>query len=186
MVWEPKPAAIVIASLLPLTATVAAARLHIDTGYPFGDIATVTVTATAATTVKIRIPGWATKATVDGKPATNGTLVAIECAVGSTVVNVDLAPAVVVERGWGDTLKTPVAASVAVTRGPLVFALHPKEDKTVVRWYNTTPPTAGVHAPDYLISTKDVSALLTPFMTWPVHLIAFCAPSLPCASVVVC
>ena len=159
--WEPKAAAIVIASLMPLTATVAAAgnaKLHIDTGYPFGDTATVTVTATKATTVKIRIPGWATKATVDGKHSANGTLVAIACAVGSTVVNVDLAPAVVVEEGWGDTLKTPAAASVAVTRGPLVFALHPKEDKTVVRRYNTTPPTAGDHAPDYLISTKDVRA----------------------------
>jgi hypothetical protein len=51
-------------------------------------------------------------------------------------------------------LKAPTGA-VAVSRGPLVFALHPTENKTIVRNYTTTPSTAGKHAPDYLISTPD-------------------------------
>ena len=50
----------------------------------------------------MRIPGWAVKATVDGKAAQNGTLVATDCAAGQvTTIEVDFAPAVVVERGWG-------------------------------------------------------------------------------------
>jgi hypothetical protein len=32
----------------------------------------------------VRIPGWATKATVNGKPAANGTLVSIPCAGGAS------------------------------------------------------------------------------------------------------
>ena len=76
----PDGGAIVIASMMPLSATVAAAgnaKLEIDTKYPFGDKATVKVTPskTTATTVKVRIPGWAVKATVNGKAAANGTLV---------------------------------------------------------------------------------------------------------------
>lgn len=75
--------AIVIASMMPLSATVVAAgnaKLEIDTKYPFGDKATVRLTPsrTTATTVKIRIPGWAVKATVNGKAAANGTLVVSE------------------------------------------------------------------------------------------------------------
>ena len=106
--------------------------------------------------MKVRIPGWALHATVDGEPAPNGTLVATACAPGKTTIQVDLAPAVVFERGWGDTLKAPAAGAVAVTRGALVFALHPTENKSIVRNYSTSPATAGAHAPDYLITTKDV------------------------------
>jgi hypothetical protein len=50
----------VIASLLPLNATVAQANasIRIVTSYPFGDTAAVVVTAgSLVTTVKIRIPG---------------------------------------------------------------------------------------------------------------------------------
>ena len=81
---------------------------------------------------------------------------ALTAAGERTTIAVELAPALRVERGWGDTLRTPRAAAVAVARGPLVFALHPAENKTVVRRYETVPPTAGEHAPDYLISTSDV------------------------------
>ena len=71
-------------------------------------------------------------------------MVATQCAAGAvTRIEVELNPAVRIERGWGDTLQTPPAAAVAVTRGPLLFALHPEENRTVVRSYNTTPPKAG-------------------------------------------
>ena len=135
------PPAIVIASLVSFNATVAAAAasVAVDSAYPFGDTATITVTANKPTTLKVRIPGWASHATVDGKPAPNGTLVAVPCLVGKTTVVVDLKPKVRVERGWGDKLATPAANSVAVARGPLVFALHPKEKKTIKKMYNTTP-----------------------------------------------
>lgn len=116
----PADSAIVIASMMPLDATVAAAgnaKLEIATTYPFGDTATVKVTTSkaTATTVKIRIPTWAVKATVDGKATANGTLVATLCPAGSTTtIKVDFAPAVVVEREWGST------SAVAVVRGAIV------------------------------------------------------------------
>ena len=47
----------------------------IDTTYPFGDVATVTVDgAPAGTPVYLRVPGWATAATVNGVAVKNGTL----------------------------------------------------------------------------------------------------------------
>ena len=159
VLWRPAPAAIVVASLVPLTATVRQAgnaTVRVDSGYPFGDTATITVAAPAAVTVAVRIPGWATAATVDGKPAANGTLVSTLCSAGSTTIAVDLAPRVRVERGWGNTVeRSPPADAVAVVRGPLVFALHPRENRTIVRNYTTTPPTAGEHAPDYMIDTDE-------------------------------
>jgi len=57
------------AAKLPSGATV-----EVDTTYPFGDDATVTVRAVAGTPVYLRIPGWAVKATVNGAAAANGTL----------------------------------------------------------------------------------------------------------------
>ena len=151
-------AAVIVASLVPFKANVAAARasVAVDSAYPFGDQATITVTADAAAgvVVKVRIPRWATKATVDGKPAANGTLVAVRCAQGKTTIAVDLKPEVVVEEGWG-SLDGAGVGGVAVTRGPLVFALHPRENRTVKRYYNTTPAWIGQRAPDYIINTTD-------------------------------
>lgn len=83
-----------------------------------------------------------------------GTLFAVVCAAGRTAITVDLAPAVLVEHGWGDTLSSPPAAAVAVSRGPLVFALHPRENRAIVRNFSTVPSYAGEHAPDYLITTS--------------------------------
>jgi hypothetical protein len=148
-----------VASLLPLRATVAAAsaNLTIDSSYPFADGATVHLTTrTTATTLKLRIPAWANHATVDGVRAPNGTLAAVHCPPGTTTtVRVELSPSVVVERGWGDVLAARPADAVAVVRGPLVYALHPRELRTVVRSYATTPAHVGEHAPDYLIRTDE-------------------------------
>ena len=77
------------------------------------------------------------------------------CAPGNTSVAVAFKPEVRIERGWGDTLATPPADAVAVVRGPLLFALHPRELRTVVTTYNTTPAAVGHHAPDYLIRTDE-------------------------------
>ncbi len=130
--------------------------MHIDTAYPFEDTANITVESTSAvaTMVKVRIPAWAVHATVNGKAATNGTLFTVLCAAGRTAIVVDLAPQVLVEQGWGDTLNSTPAGSVAITRGPLVFALHPRENRTIVRHFATVPSHAGEHAPDYLITTN--------------------------------
>jgi uncharacterized protein len=149
------PPAIIVASLLPLRATLPHASLTVNSSYPFGDTASISVAAANRTTLKIRIPGWAFGATVNGRQVANGTLAEVLCPPGTTAVVVDLRPTIRFERGWGDVLSTPRTDAVAVVRGPLVFALHPSELKTVVRSYNTTPATAGEHAPDYLIRTDD-------------------------------
>eukprot|EP01050_Picozoa_sp_SAG11_P001091 SAG11_NODE_44_length_20765_cov_5.183635_24_plen_445_part_00 len=251
--FEPSTGAVVLASLVPLRATIAAAdntTLNVESGYPFTDTANVTITAVKATVLKLRIPVWATRATVNGAPVPNGTLHAVPCAGGAvTKVHVDLRPEVKLEMGWGakkndtaagldvelvwtckaggltgDTFHranltvpdaqkwcaanakcggfctqhagacgdtglgvldmhfsdkwgahrptkdssysswTPSAGpsqpsitanAVGVSRGSLVFALHPRENRTIVRRYNSTPPTAGQRAPDYEIKTAD-------------------------------
>ena len=158
VLFQAHPPAVVIASLLPLSATVpgAGAVVHIDSSYPFGDTANITVAATRSTTVKVRIPAWASAATVNGESAPNGTMVAVACAPGNSTISVELNPQVRIERGWGNTVeRQPEAGAVAVVRGPLVFALHPTEDKKVLRNFSTAPAHVGSQAPDYLISTND-------------------------------
>lgn len=156
VLWQAQPSqAIVVASLLPLTATLPTATIHIASSYPFGDSATITVVANQAVTLKVRIPAWAISATVNGVAVGNGTLAPVQCQAGNTTVAVALNPSVRIERGWGDTLQSPPADAVAVVRGPLVFALHPKEAKTIVRNFSTTPAWVGLRSPDYLISTPE-------------------------------
>ena len=156
VLWDQMGEAIVVASLLPLHATIeqAGALVRIDTAYPFGDTAHITVTAQRQVQLKIRIPGWAHNATVNGGKAANGTLVSLSCGSGNTSIVVELNPQVVVEEGWGDTLKDPPTNALAIVRGPLVFAQQLVENRTVVRTYSTTPASVGRHAPDYLISTN--------------------------------
>jgi hypothetical protein len=55
----------------------------------------------SATNAKIRIPSWASKATVNGASATNGTLVSVACKAGTTTIKVALNPEIRVEKGWG-------------------------------------------------------------------------------------
>ena len=90
--------AIVLASLVPLRATVAAAgnaSVEVAGQYPFEDTVTVTVKATQPTTLKWRVPAWATKATVNGKAVPNGTLQSFPCSVGTTTLQVDLRPEII-------------------------------------------------------------------------------------------
>ena len=151
------PPAVVVAMLIPVRATVAAANasIHVQSDYPFADGGTITVTAGQPITLKVRIPAWATRATLNGTGVANGTLAAVLCPAGDTVVVVHFAPELRVERGWGDALASPAADAVAITRGPLVFALHPEEQRQAIRTFHTVPPAVGEHAPDYLIRTNE-------------------------------
>ena len=244
---------IVLASLVPLKATVAQAgnaSITIESQYPWEDTANISVAANAATTLKLRIPTWATRALVNGKSAPNGTFVTVPCIADTvTVVTVDLRPEVRLEYGWGErpnetdhstalstrlvwtcktggmaggdmhqanmtiaaaqawcganskcggfttqqagacgdtglgaldmhfkdkwgasrpskdasysswtptsgpSTPTGAANAIGVTRGNLVFALHPTENKTVVRNFSSVPPRP--HALDYEIKTAD-------------------------------
>ena len=100
--------AFVIASLLPLNATMpkaigGGATLLINSSYPFKDVASIHVHVPSghATTAFVRVPGWAVSATINGVSARNGTLHAVSCLSGDTIFDVVFKAAVIVERGWG-------------------------------------------------------------------------------------
>merc|ERR1712166_251265 len=94
----------VVASLVPSKSTLKdiKASVTVDSNYPFDDVATVIVKATKAITAKIRIPGWATQATVNGNAVANGTFVTVVCSASSTtVIDVRLYYEPRLEIGWG-------------------------------------------------------------------------------------
>ena len=100
--------------------------VEVDTAYPFGDDATVTVTNNGAThlPVHLRIPGWATAATVDGQPAANGTMwTGVAPAGKGTAFRVAFNPAIRVERWFN--------GAVSVHRGALMYSLPIDANYTV-------------------------------------------------------
>ena len=127
-----------LASIVPLNATLPSAigggaALLVETTYPFGDLAAVHVSVPAghSTTAYIRIPGWAVNATVDGKAAPNGTLVAVVCAAGETSVAVHLPASVRVERGWGvhgEAAQSPIVYNKVSVSAPRVVPSSNQSD----------------------------------------------------------
>jgi hypothetical protein len=119
---------IVVAILAPASAALpGGGTVETATSYPFGDTATITValpvTRRAMKTV-IRIPGWASAASVNQQPARNGTMVAIACAAGSTTtITVDLKPAVRVEKNWG-RIAVPFLPPVPEADGAAAYNLQ--------------------------------------------------------------
>jgi DUF1680 family protein len=94
-------------------------RVEVNTRYPFGDTVEVVVDVpesdlTVQVPLHVRIPGWATQATMQSVHAAGGTPVAhptleagamhtVLCSVGQkTTVTLQLNPAVQVETGWGN------------------------------------------------------------------------------------
>ena len=111
---------IVIATIAPVLATLpSGATVEIVTDYPFADTISVHISGLKKPTpVHIRIPGWATKATVppsafvsasliqlmatpywqvNGAPAANGTLHKFSAPVQSTTIKIIFAPEIRVE-----------------------------------------------------------------------------------------
>lgn len=97
-------------------------KVNVITDYPFGDSVTIKVTvpstSTAAVPLQVRIPGWATAATLSASSEDdgfsplqaglkNGTMASVAgcCKPGATTtVVLALNPAIVVETGWGAAL----------------------------------------------------------------------------------
>lgn len=131
------------------TATVA-----VDTEYPFGDTATVVVTAAQGTPVSLRVPTWATAATLSINGAApqaiggkNGTFVTVSTITQpSCTFLIDFAPAIRVDtRWWG--------GSAAVYRGALLYALRVGEEFAVLannpydsKDYAVTPTSPWAYA----------------------------------------
>jgi len=114
----------VVGSYAPASAVLPnGVSLDIDTEYPFGDVAIVTVKAKQTTSVYLRIPAWAVNATVDGTKASNGTMWVGKAAAGTTKFTVDFAPTIRLEE-WDN-------GAVSVHRGALMYVLPIMPNYTV-------------------------------------------------------
>ncbi len=108
----------------------ASAVVSVNTTYPFGDDAVVTVTAPVGTRVRLRIPGWATAArvcVVGGAcaAARNGTFWAAAQASPTASYSVDFAPTIRVDASYSN-------GAAAVYRGALLYALQIGENVTTI------------------------------------------------------
>ena len=108
----------------------ARATVSVNTSYPFGDDALVTVSAPAGTPVRLRIPGWAAAArvcVVGGAcaAAANGSFFLLAQAAPVAAYAVDFAPAVRVDASFS-------AGAAAVYRGALLYALQLGENVSVI------------------------------------------------------
>lgn len=110
----------------PGTVRVGDRTVAIETAYPWDG--RVTLTVDKATDLALRIPSWAAGATVDGAPAEPGTY-AHRTVDDHTVLELPM-PARLIEAGHR---VDAVRGCVAVTRGPLVYALEqPDQEPGVV------------------------------------------------------
>ncbi|MGN6741870.1 MAG: glycoside hydrolase family 127 protein [Amnibacterium sp.] len=98
--------------------------IEVRTAYPFEGTALITVTeAREGATLALRIPAWAAGATVDGQPAEPGAYAVVQHDLhAGDRVDVRLPMAVRLTRP--DERVDAVRGSVAIERGPLVYALE--------------------------------------------------------------
>ena len=129
--------AIAVGLLLPFNATMpervgGGAFVAVLTDYPFGDEVLVSVTARASVLLKLRIPAWASDATVAvnsgrPRPVPPSRYFTHRCGVGVTIVTLSLNPVIRVEFDWGASDDGEAVNAVVVVRGPLVFSLPLEE-----------------------------------------------------------
>ncbi|KAJ9468493.1 hypothetical protein DIPPA_27539 [Diplonema papillatum] len=92
-------------------------KINVTTDYPFGDAVTVLVTlnsSSASAVVKLRVPGWAVEATVDGRRVANGTYFEATVTGAQTFV-IQLNPKITVQV-WDK-------GAVSVHRGAIMYSL---------------------------------------------------------------
>jgi hypothetical protein len=120
--YVPSNGGVAVFLWMPMTATTPYATVSIATEYPFGDTATVTVTpsSSAPVPVQLRIPSWASGATLSingGAPqpltGSNGTFFPTT-ATGATTFTINFNPTI--------RLETYYNGAVTVIRGALVYS----------------------------------------------------------------
>jgi uncharacterized protein len=101
-----------------------ASSVDVDTNYPYEDEVRVTVESPTGMNLYLRIPGWATNATVDGAPAQAGTMHKVTCGAGSTAVKLELNPEIRIEQWFNK--------ATSVHRGALLYSLPLAANYTVL------------------------------------------------------
>ena len=128
-----------------------AGTLDVQTDYPFDDTVTVVVNNSGAKPMPLylRVPTWATGATVDGQPAANGTMAKVQCPVGSSTHTLELHPEIRLER-WTrtDATGTSNATSYSVHRGALMYSLPLGTNFTMYAHHFGTPDMSS----DYFVT----------------------------------
>lgn len=109
---------IVVSIWAPAAGTTAYGNIEVETTYPFGDDAIVKVEATSALLLYMRIPGWASEASVDGKPAAAGSMFQVPLSAGSTQVSVKFNPRIRIESS-----NPELGGAFSVLRGALLYSL---------------------------------------------------------------
>ena len=134
--WSVPSGALTVNMWAPLTAVTPLGTVTVATDFPFGDVATVTVTPSgsgSALPVWLRIPSWAAGATLSvngGAPTpltgSNGTFYPASAA-GTTTFTLAFNPQI--------RLETYYNGAVAVVRGALVYGAWIGQTITVTRAY---------------------------------------------------
>ena len=111
-----------VALYAPASATTRYGRVQIDTEYPFGDNATITIDANESTSLYLRVPGWATEAVIPAlhrtAPVGNGTIQRVPIVAGTSSVTILFKPRIRIEA---DGLTAPEAPD---TRGEISYSVH--------------------------------------------------------------
>jgi DUF1680 family protein len=98
--------------------------VHVETGYPFdGRIEVTVVEARDGATLTLRIPAWAEGATLDGRAVEPGGYATVDRAL-RTGDRIELRLPMAVRFTRADERVDAVRGSVAIERGPLVYALE--------------------------------------------------------------
>jgi len=106
--------------------------VDIDTAYPYEDTVRIHVTAAKAMPLYVRIPGWASNATVNGAAAKNGTMHKVDCEAGGNTVTLELNPEIRLET-WDN-------GAQSVHRGGLMYSL-PLQANYIVTAHHFGGPT---------------------------------------------
>jgi len=107
----------------PALARIGTTTVDVESEYPFEDSARITITAKEAVSVQLRIPSWASSATVNGKRANNGTMWSGHASAGVTTFRIDFNPKIRLEE-WDK-------GAVSVHRGALMYSLPISANYTV-------------------------------------------------------
>ena len=121
--------------LVPSTATLHdGSTVRGDTNYPFEDAVRISCTTSSPSTsfpLYIRVPAWATNATIDGKPVNASSYSVRRCTSGRAPIlfTLELNPAIVLEEWAGDQHGGDAPhVAYSVVRGPLLYSLPVAHD----------------------------------------------------------